>query len=94
MIITKGNIMRTKDLIEGIQILDRYRSEETKGGYNICASHDEIGLYPTDESLSEEDLNRMEELGFFQSRDDVEIPEDEEWSVKYYDSGSGWRAFV
>ena len=86
--------MKTDNIIEGIQILDKYRSEKTRGGYNIGAWHDTIALYHTTDPLLDEDVKRMAELGFFQSRDDVEIPEDDEWSEKYYDVDASWQAFV
>lgn len=74
--------MKLKEVIEGFQIASKY-FKDSGDGYYLDASHDRIYLYPLDLPMSEEDIKRMVELGFFQEsweRDCTYNPEDG-WSL-------------
>ncbi len=80
--------MTTKNIIEGLTILEKYRSKPD--GYNCGAEHDEIFGFATDLPLSEEDLARMLELGWSQ----VEFRGDDDMKPTDYDPEDGWSAYV
>lgn len=82
--------MKTANVIEGLQILQKYRDQQD--GYDLGAEHDVLYAYSTDRPLSEEDVNRMIELGWFQ--EDSDCPPGELFSAQYYDSEESWSAFV
>lgn len=80
--------MTTSNLIEGLQILDRYR---TKSGYNIGADHDVIYAYRTNTPLHETDVARMVELGWLQ---EDRAGDDGEFTAANYDPDESWAAYV
>lgn len=81
-------MMRTKDIIEGLTILQKYR--ENPDGFHCGAEHDVFYAYATDQRLDDADLARMIELGWTQERDDY----DEEFAVKHYNEDEGWQCFT
>jgi len=76
--------MKINDFVEGIQILQKYYDDSN--GFHLGADHDIIYLYSTDNPLSEEDVKRLHELGFFQEGYDNETGE--------YGPDDGWCAFT
>lgn len=82
--------MKTKDIIEGLLILEKYR--DNVDGYNTGAEHDELFAYPTDRPVEQPDLDRLIELGWRQYGADID--EDEEFSAKHYDIEESWQCFV
>ena len=80
--------MNTKNLIEGIQILQKYMKD--KDGYHIGAGHEAIYFYKTDNEIDCSDLKRLIDLGWFQ--EDVEY--DDEFMSEYYDPYASWCAYV
>lgn len=80
--------MTTSKVIEGLQILAKYRYEED--GYDLGAEHDVIYAYSTDRSLEAADIDRMIELGWRQERENY----DEDMTAKDYRREEGWYAFV
>ncbi len=54
--------MRTKDIIEGMQILSKYY--EKSDGSHTGADHDIIFMYEPELKISEKDLARLEELNW------------------------------
>ncbi len=75
--------MRLGNFREGLEILTRYFNDPD--GYHIGAEHDQIYIYATNRPLSEEDVAKMVELGWFQD----ELPEDAP-----YDPEEGWSVFT
>jgi len=57
--------MRTSAIIEGLQILEKYRDKPD--GYHCSAEHDVLYVYATDRPVSAVDLDRLSELDWFQS---------------------------
>ena len=85
--------MITKNLIAGIILLDTYR--DNPGSHDLSAEHDTVYLYSTNRPLSEEDVKKMEDLGFVQESTDSYDP-DESWiaSTDSYDPDESWIAYV
>jgi hypothetical protein len=81
--------MSTKKVIEGMSILLSYYNNPD--GFNVAAEHDVIYMYRTDKSLSNEDLNKMIELGWFQENC---TSDDGEFDIESYDPNEGWQRFV
>jgi len=79
--------MNMSDFLAGIAILRTHYV--TPDGYNLGAEHDVIYAYSTDTPLSDEEVKKMRELGWFQ--EDVERDEEEN---ALYDSEEGWAAYV
>jgi hypothetical protein len=79
----------TTKLIEGLTILEKYRDKPN--GYNIGAEHGCIYGFATDRPLSDLDLARIVELGWFQ---DVDLGDDEEtecdFGLEDYDPSKSW----
>lgn len=80
--------MKTTAIIEGLQILEKYRDKPD--GFNCGAEHDEIHAYPTDKPLSTEDLGKMIELGWLQTRPDYSTA----FSASDYRVNEGWYCFT
>lgn len=76
--------MRTIDIIEGLTILQKYRTSQQ--GFDVGAEHDELFAYATDLPLSVDDLARMRELGWRQTN----------WgnNNRDYDVSEGWGCYV
>ena len=51
-----------KDLIEALKIFEKYISDEK---YPTWAEHDEFGVNCPINGMSEEDIKKLDELGFF-----------------------------
>lgn len=79
--------MQTKNLIDGIILLDAYR--DVKNGFDLGADHDVIYCYATDRPLQLKDIERMLDLGWFQ---DDGCSEDTGPSA--YISEESWWAYV
>jgi len=79
--------MKTNDVIEGLQILAKYRNEP---GYDLGAEHDCIYAYATDKPVERPDLERLVELGWFQ--EDAE--HDDEFTADNYAPDESWTAYV
>ena len=88
--------MRTTAIIEGLQILEKYRDKED--GFNCGAEHDVLYAYATDKPVESDDLNRLIELGWFQEEQHSEYQEDEEtngeFAAKHYDPEESWTCYV
>jgi hypothetical protein len=80
--------MKTKQIIEGLQILQKYRDDQD--GYYVDVEHDVIYAYATDKPLEASDVERMIQMGWFQKN----AERDEAFSVKHYDATESWTAFV
>lgn len=80
--------MKTTCIIEGLNIFAKYYTKPD--GYNVGAEHDVIYAYATDNVISEEDLNRLVELGWHQEVDTG----DDDFEAKHYDPEEGWSAYV
>lgn len=80
---------KTQEIIDGLAICERYR--EKPNSYNTGAEHDQLYCYATDSPLSDEDVTKMIELGWFQ--------EDCQWAgtkmvAADYDPEEGWSIFT
>ncbi|MBQ9023848.1 MAG: hypothetical protein IJ105_01350 [Bacilli bacterium] len=51
-----------KDLIEALKIFEKYIGDEK---YPTWAEHDEFGVCCRKEIMTEEDIKKLDELGFF-----------------------------
>lgn len=61
--------MKLQNFIEGLKILQKYFNDPN--GYHLGAEHDQIYVYATNNPLSEEDINKLLELGWFQDENDI-----------------------
>ncbi len=82
--------MTTRNIIEGLAILEKYHNDPA--GYNCGAEHDVIHAYPTDERLCDDDLNRMIALGWLQ--EGTERDEHGGFKAEFYDAEEGWFCFT
>lgn len=86
--------MRSNELIEGLVILNGYMTNPKS--FNIGAEHDVVYFYKTDKPVTEADLRRLVDLGWFQENtnyhDDEETGGD--FGVKHYDPEESWSARV
>jgi len=57
------NTMKTKELIEGMNILSKYYEQN---GFNTGAEHDVIYMYEPDMDITLEDFAKLLELGWDQ----------------------------
>jgi len=80
--------MKTKDIIEGLVILTKYRDDQD--GRDVGAEHDVLYAFSTDRPVETDDLARLVELGWFQ--EDVEYEDD--FAVENYDPEESWAAYV
>ena len=78
--------MNLADFMVGLEILKPYYDDLV--GCQLGAEHDQIYLYPTDRSLSEEDQLSLLELGFFQPDSDDDSDDGA------YVPTEGWSCFV
>lgn len=76
--------MKLKEFIEGLQILQPHYEEGD--GYHIGAEHDQFYAYATKTPLTDAEVSRMRELGWFQEDSDDENPA--------YDPTEGWSCFT
>lgn len=86
--------MKTKDIIEGLTILEKYRNNPD--GFNCGAEHDVFYAYPTDRPVEQPDLDRLIEIGWFQEDADYgDDPDtDGEFAAKHYDPDESWSCFT
>jgi len=77
--------METPKIIEGLTILQKYRTDPD--GFHTGAEHDQLCAYETDTPVSEEDFNRLIELGWFQPDTNSEKYED-------YTNSEVWSCYV
>ena len=79
--------MDLNSFIEGLKTLKPYY--DNGDGYHIGADHDHFYAYATDRPLTPEDVQKMRDLGWFQTGQ-----EDEDDDSAAYDPEDGWSAFV
>lgn len=84
----EGESVRTKNIIEGLAILAKYRDDQD--GYDTGAEHDVLYAYATSRPVVGPDLLRLVELGWIQE----EQSGDEEFSVDYYNAEESWAAYT
>ncbi|MGG5810990.1 hypothetical protein [Falsiroseomonas sp. CW058] len=75
--------MNLGEVSEGISILRGYFDEPD--GHHIGAEHDQIFIFRTDRPVSEGDVARLRDLGWFQPDIEEDAP---------YDPEEPWCAFV
>jgi len=81
--------MRLNAFMEGLEIFARHFNDTS--GFHLAAEHDQFFLYKTDSPLTEEELEVVNELGWFQD----EVPYDDETEERGpYDPDEGWSCFV
>lgn len=71
--------MRLDNFIEGLEILQRYFDDP---GHELGAEHDQIYVYATLTAMTNEDVKRLHELGWFQE------------NTEEYDPHEGWTCYV
>jgi uncharacterized protein YqhQ len=76
--------MILSNFIEGLKILQPYYN---KDGYHIGAGHDIFYAYATYRPLTDEDVKKMHDLGWFQEGCG-------DGDEKRYEPQDGWRAFT
>jgi hypothetical protein len=81
-------LMSTRTVIEGMSILLPYY--DNPNGFDVGADHDVIYMYGTDRPLSNEDLHKMKNLGWFQEN----CLDDGDFAVENYDPSKTWQVFV
>lgn len=81
--------MNTRELIEGLTILEKYRDKP--GDYDCGAEHDVIYAYPTDKPVETVDVERLIELGWRQEDADTD---EGDFEAKHYDPEQSWAAYV
>ena len=79
--------MKTKNLIEGLIILEQYRNYSD--GYNVNAIVDEIHVCSTDRPISKKDIERLVLLGWEQNIEGVDT-----FTEFEYDINEPWIAHV
>ena len=85
--------MITKNIIEGLCILEKYR--DNIDGYDTGADHDVIYSYATDKPVEEADLNRLVELGWTQEYGIYDDSDScEEFTAKNYNPDESWTINV
>ena len=79
--------MLTKNVIEGLQILQKYRDNPDRD--YLTARNDVLYLLPTTEKLSDDDLVRILELGWYQDHDGWDG--DQDFVVSDYRPEESWE---
>jgi hypothetical protein len=79
--------MLLSKLIQGLQIFQKYYDED---GYDTGAEHDQFYAYSTDKPLSEEDLKKVVDMGWFQP----DVDHEDDFQVSDYDPTEGWSTYV
>lgn len=80
--------MNTKNFIEGITLLQSYRSNQDD--YYLHAENDIIYIHPTDARIITSDVNKLLNLGWYQEHF---TGEEETWAEQY-NPKEGWVAYV
>lgn len=75
--------MKLSKFVEGLEILRRHYADQD--GYHIGAEHDQFYAYATATSLTDDEVKRMRELGWFQPELGEDAP---------YEPTEGWSAFT
>ena len=75
--------MELNNFVNGLKVLQGYF--DNQDGYHIGAEHDQFYVYPTDNSVSEDDFRALKMMGWFQ-------PDAEDDDV--YNPEAGWSAYV
>jgi len=75
--------MKLDDFINGINILRPYFKDPN--GFHIAAEHDQFYVYATDFALSDKDVKKLDELGWFQPETEEDDP---------YNPNEGWSAYT
>jgi hypothetical protein len=75
--------MRLNKFIEGLKTLQPYYTDVD--GYHISAEHGRFYAYATDSPLTADDVQKMQELGWFQP---------DQGDGTEYDPWNGWSAFT
>lgn len=83
--------MKLSNFIGGLEILRKYFEHD---GYHIGAEHDVVCVYATDVTLSDEDVQKMVELGWFQRGGAISASESDSGVAGVYDPSEAWMAFV
>lgn len=81
--------METHKIIEGLEILEQYRN---KSGFDVCAEHDVLYAYSTDQELTQKDLGRMIEMGWHQEYIGLDYSTD--FSSVDYKVDENWFCYV
>lgn len=88
--------MKTKDIIEGLVILQKYR--DSQDGFETGAEHDMLYAYPTDRPVEQPDLDRLIELRWSQEdtldNADEDDEDDGEFKASQYNPESSWYCFT
>lgn len=71
--------MRLDNFIEGLEILKCYFNDP---GHELGAEHDQFYVYATQTVMTNEDVKRLHELGWFQE------------NTEQYDPRESWSCFV
>jgi hypothetical protein len=81
--------MTLSKFIQGLQVFQKYYEEDD---YATGAEHDIFYVYPTDWGLSEDDLKKVIELGWFQP--DVKYEDEDKFQASDYSPSEGWSTYV
>lgn len=81
--------MNIKNLVEGINLLRKAFNDPD--GYHIGAEHDAFYVYETDRPLSDEEAQKLIDLGWFQ--EGISDPS-KDFTLEDYDSAESWCAYV
>jgi hypothetical protein len=79
--------MNIKDFKDGLEILIKYYDNQE--GFHLGAEHDIFYMYPTDNPVSDSDVELLRNLGWHQ--EDCEYDGDGKF---IYDVDNAWGAFV
>jgi hypothetical protein len=79
---------KTKELVEGINILLRYSGYPD--GYHVGIGYKVVRFYPTESPVNNEDLIRLHEISWRQEIDDGH----EEWLPEHYSQEHSWFVYV
>lgn len=82
--------MKTKDIIEGLTILQKYR--DNQDGFNCDADRDVLYVAETDRPVEQPDLDRLIEMLWFQV--DADCSDDGDFLAKHYDPDESWTCCI
>ena len=82
--------MRLGNVIEGLTIFRKYFTGED--GYHLTAVDSAVLVYGTDTPMSDEDVEAVKELGWFQP--DAQRPEGVDQRDAPYDPNEYWKAWL
>lgn len=61
--------MDNSSFIEGVSIIGKYMPKDKKNSYDLHAEHDQIWFCSYDIVTDKKDIERLEELGWFEDED-------------------------